>query len=60
MSTNLAFCRKGDKLIAEIDISPKALEAAKDSKTGKTKLVASTHGYTQVEGVSVSVNVTRR
>ena len=35
---------KGDQLVIVIDCSPKALAAAPKSSTGKTNVVASTHG----------------
>ena len=35
---------EGNTLIIELDISPEAVKAAKPSATGKTRLVASTHG----------------
>jgi hypothetical protein len=41
---------QGDKLIIEIDVSPAALKAAPLSKTGKSRLVASTGGFVAVEG----------
>ena len=47
------------KLIIEVDISDKTLNAAPMSKTGKSKLVASTGGFTTVADspVRISLNV---
>jgi hypothetical protein len=42
----------GTKLLIEIDLPPAALEAAKPSATGKTLLLASTHGTREVQAVS--------
>jgi hypothetical protein len=48
----------GSKLIIEVDIDAKALKAAPLSKSGKTRLVASTGGFTNVEGLNnVKVNL---
>lgn len=58
--TNVDTKRVGDKLILTIDISAAALKAAEPSKSGKTKVVASTHGFTNIEGVGVSLNVTTK
>lgn len=49
---------KGDKLILTIDISEKALAAAKPSASGKTKVVATTGGFTGYGPVKVNCNVT--
>ena len=46
------------KLVITIDVSDKAIAAARDSKTGKSKIVASTCGFTRVGPVSVSLNAT--
>ena len=53
---------KGNKLVIEVDISPEAVASAPPSKTGKTRLVASTHGLRPVDGhagLAVSLNVTQ-
>lgn len=49
MSTNVEHQIKAGKLIITIDISPAACAKAKDSASGKTKLVASTHGSVKVD-----------
>lgn len=56
--TNVQVERKGDKLVLTIDISKAAQEAASASKSGKTRVLASTHGFTSIEGVGVSLNAT--
>lgn len=38
----------GNKLCIVIDVSPEALAKAEASKSGKTKIVASTHGFTSI------------
>jgi hypothetical protein len=48
----------GDVLTLTIDVSKKAREAATDSKSGKTRLLATTSGFTRFGDVSVSVNAT--
>jgi len=55
---NIQYEQKGDKLILTIDVSPDSIEEAKASKSGKTRMVASTHGFTNIGGVKVSLNVT--
>lgn len=49
---------KGDQLILTIDISKASREAAGPSKSGKTKLIASTGGFTGYGDVKVSLNAT--
>jgi len=58
--TNVQIERKGDKLILTLDISKAAQEAAVASKSGKTKVLATTHGFTSVEGIGISLNATVR
>jgi hypothetical protein len=36
---------KGDKLVITIDVSKEAFDKAPPSSSGKTKVVASTHGF---------------
>jgi len=48
---------QGDKLIITVDVSKAALAAAPMSKTGKSKLVATTGGFERVGPVKVSLNV---
>lgn len=50
----------GTKLVLEIDISPAMLAAATPSKSGKTRLLATTGGAQSIPGVSggsFSINV---
>jgi hypothetical protein len=53
---------KGDKLVISVDVGEAALRAAAPSSTGKTRTVATTHGFRDVNGnkngLRVSVNVT--
>ena len=49
---------KGDKLILTIDISKATRDSAPLSKSEKSKLVASTGGFTNVGEVGYSLNVT--
>jgi len=49
---------KGDTLVLFIDISEKAREAAQPSKSGKTKILATTSGFTGFGDVKVSLNAT--
>lgn len=53
---------EGDKLVVTFDVSKKAIEDAPPSSTGKTKLVASTRGYTGISTphgiVKVMLNAT--
>ena len=58
--TNVQIERKGDKLILTLDISKAAQDAAVASKSGKTKVLATTHGFTSVEGIGISLNATVR
>ena len=55
---NVNTKRNGDLLIITVDISKAALEAATASKSGKTKIVASTGGFTGEGPVKYSLNVT--
>ena len=58
--TNVKTEVKGDLLILTIDVSAATLAKAAPSKSGKTKVVASTHGFTNIGSVGVSLNVTAR
>jgi len=48
---------KGDKLTITVDVSKAALEAAEASSSGKSKVVASTKGFTGIGPVKLSLNV---
>jgi len=49
---------EGDKLVLTIDLSKAAREAAKPSSSGKTKILATTSGFTGYGDVKVSLNAT--
>ncbi len=49
---------KGDLLTLVIDCSKEARDAAEPSKSGKTRILATTSGFTRFGDVSVSVNAT--
>lgn len=62
MATNVEYAVKAGKLIITVDISKAACDKSKPSSTGKTNLVASTHGAEKIEGpdgwaVTFSLNV---
>jgi len=50
---------KNDKLIITVDVSKEAIEKAKPSSTGKSKIIATSSGYMPVNGsgIKVSLNV---
>lgn len=48
------------KLVITIDVSAEALKAAQPSKSGKTRLVASTNGFTNYGPVGLSLNCTTK
>lgn len=49
---------KGDTLVLTIDISEGARKSAQPSKSGKTKILATTGGFTGFGDVKVSLNAT--
>jgi hypothetical protein len=49
---------KGDNLVITIDCGKAAREEAHPSKSGKTKVLATTGGFTRIGDVSVSLNAT--
>jgi len=49
---------KGDELVLTISLSKAAREAAKPSSSGKTKILATTSGFTGFGDVKVSLNAT--
>lgn len=49
---------KGDLLILTINIGQAAKDAAQPSKSGKTKVLATTSGFTGFGDVKVSLNAT--
>ena len=48
----------GDKLVITIDVSAEAKAKAEPSKSGKTKVIASTRGFTRYGDVALSLNAT--
>lgn len=58
MALNMTGEIKGDKLVITIDVSPKTIAEAGPSKSGKTKLIASSKGFVQFGNVGVSLNAT--
>lgn len=51
----------GNRLIISVDVSPEAVARARVSSTGKSKLVASTGGFTAIRelpGMKLAINVT--
>lgn len=51
----------GNRLIISVDVSPEAVARARVSSTGKSKLVASTGGFTTIRelpGMKLAINVT--
>ncbi len=53
---NVSYERKGDKLVLTIDIGETVRKNAQPSTSGKTLLVASTHGNQNIEGVTLGLN----
>lgn len=49
---------KGDLLVLTIDVSKATKDAALPSKSGKTKIIATTSGFTGFGDVKVSLNAT--
>ena len=53
MLTNIQTKRDGDKLTLTIDLS----KSFGRSKSGKTEIVATSHGAELIEGVRVNLNI---
>ena len=49
---------EGDELVLRIDLSAKARAAAAPSKSGKTKLLATTNSFIRFGDVAVNLNAT--
>ena len=49
---------EGDKLVLTVDLSKAAREAARPSASGKTRILATTSGFTGYADVKVSLNAT--
>ena len=58
--TNCKIDVKGDTMTITVDISEAARKAAAASKSGKTKVLSSTHGFANFNGVGLSLNATVR
>jgi hypothetical protein len=57
------FSIKDGKLVITVDVSQEAISKAGPSSTGKTKTVASTHGYqwaTGMKGLGFSLTVSAK
>ena len=48
--------QKGSTIVITIDIDEAALAAAEPSASGKTKIVATTRGFTRVGPIELSLN----
>jgi hypothetical protein len=48
---------KNNVLLISVDLSPEALDKAEPSKSGKSKIVATTSGFMSVGPVRFSLNV---
>ena len=62
MSVNVQHEIKGDKLVITVDVAKRVLEAAPLSKTGKSRIVASTNGFVNLEdrGLAIGLNVIKK
>ena len=63
MATNVKSEIKGDILTITVDVSKATRDAAQPSSTGKTKTVASTHGFdwgTGIPGLGFSLTVSAK
>ena len=58
--TNCKIEQKGETLLITIDTSDATRKAAQPSKSGKTKVLATTHGFTNYNGIGISLNATVR
>jgi hypothetical protein len=54
--TKMQIEQKGCSIVITIDIDEAALAAAEPSASGKTKIVATTRGFTRVGPVALSLN----
>lgn len=55
---SMSVKQEGDKLVITIDVSEKAKAAAVPSASGKSKVLASTRGFTNYGDVGLSLNAT--
>lgn len=54
---NIVYERNGDIVTLTIDVSAKAIKAAPVSSSGKSKVIASTNGNIDLDGVKYGINV---
>lgn len=56
---NITYEVKNNKLVITVDVSPQTIENAPRSSTGRSKLVASSHGWQSINGngLAMSLNV---
>lgn len=60
---NVEYVVKGNKLIVTMDVSAATINGAQPSSSGKTNAVASTGGFTAVDGkpgLSLSINLAQK
>lgn len=60
---NMHVSREGNHLVIKVDISPEAISKARYSSTGKSKLVASSHGFQRVncaDNLAISMNISAK
>jgi len=55
---NVSAKMEGDVLVLRINTGKAHRDSAEPSKSGKTKVLATTSGFTRFEDVGVSLNVT--
>ena len=55
---NVSAKMEGDTLVLRINTAKAARDTAEPSKSGKTKVLATTSGFTRFDDVGVSLNVT--
>jgi len=55
---NVSAKMEGDTLVLRINTGKPARDSAEPSKSGKTKVLATTSGFTRFDDVGVSLNVT--
>jgi len=60
---NMQVSRDGNTLVIKVDIAPETISRAPFSKTGKSKLVASSHGFQRVDcadKLAISLNISAK
>lgn len=58
VGTNVQAEIRDGKLVIICDVDAKTVAGAEPSKSGKSRVVASTHGFTRLAAFGVSLNVT--